>query len=216
MSIDQQRLQLQAVGAPKMDDNYVVVPKTVRDTIFVDGGASFEPSNQLFTSASKNDAYKTPGFPSNSQAFSIQGINIKPYVLFSTTDSTDEASARQTYASFLENAYVRLQVEGSEILNEPLSNLVPWYSVVEASATDEAAAWTKVERRNADQGYKLPEPIVLGAGTTFQFQFNVNGTFTTEAVGTTNFMTWPNSGLTSSKGYGVIFDLKTLQIRERR
>lgn len=216
MAIDLTREQLQALGAPSTQDKFVVVPKTLRDTLFVNGGSAFESNNQLFTTATKNQAYKSNEFPNNSQAFSIYGLNIKPYVLFSTTDGTDEASARQTYASFLETSYVNLQIEGSEILNEPLSNLVPWYNVVEASATDEAAAWTKVERRNMDQGYKLPEPIIIGAGTTFKFTFVVNGTYTTEAVGATNYMTWPNSGLSSSKGYATIFDLKTLQIRERR
>jgi hypothetical protein len=210
------REQLMALGAPRENQDFMITPKTVRDTLLVNGATALESNNLLFSTAPKNPAYKTNEFPNNSQAFSILGINIKPDILFATTDATDEPSAINTYLSFLETSFFSLKIEGTDIINEPLSVLCPWFVVNSPSATDEAAAWNRTERRNGDQGYWLPEPIIIGAGTTFEIKLTVNGTYTTEAVGTTNYLTLPNSGLTNSKGYAIFFDLITKQIRERR
>lgn len=209
------RDELVALGMPSINDKYMITPKTVRDTILLNGGATVPSSNTLFTTGTKDAAYKTANFPNNSQAFSISAINIKPYVLFQTTDSTDEPSAINTYLSFLESSFFSIVIEGTEIINEPLSVLCPWFVINSPSATDEAAAWNRTDRRNGDLGYKLPEPIIIGAGRTTDFKLSVNGSFTTEAVGTTNYLKLANSGLSSDKGYAIFCDLVTKQIRAR-
>jgi len=209
------RAVLNNYGSNTGDKKFFQSEKTIRDTLFYNGGATIPANNALFTgTADKPEYWRTPNFPNFSQANNIFGIQVLPMVLFQTTDSTDEPSAIAKLWSFLNTSFLQLTVEGSLYINEPLAKFVPQHMINSPSATDEAAAWMSAQRRTIDTTYRLIDTIEIGAGTTFNWNLLTTGTFVTEAVGATNYLDLPGSGLTNSKGYAIVVNLSSINTRE--
>lgn len=215
--IDLTRNELAALGQKQPNDKLFKMEKTIKDTLFFGSAATIPATNELFTGTASKPAYwRTPNFPNNSQGNIIFAIQILPYVLFSTTDSTDEPTAVNELATFCETTYLKLMVEGSEYINEPISKFVPQHMINSPSPTDEAAAWISAERRTIDSAYQLIDRIAIGAGTTFDWSLNTTGTYVTETVGATNYLKLPGSGLTNEKGYAIVVKLSSINLREIR
>lgn len=203
--------ELSNVGKPQETDKWEALYKTVRDTVLVNTGGTFS-DEVLFTSSYKNSKYKTPGFPSQSQAFKIIGVCIKPLVLFDlgNADANGEAQA-QRMAAFLEFSKFSLKLEGNDVFDEYLSTFTN-FDMIPALPIASAKAYLK-PREKFNNFFKLPKSVIIPAGSTYQFDFKPLK-YTTQATGA-NDMTLPDSGLTNEKGYAVLFDLITTNVKER-
>lgn len=211
---DKERQILQTLGGPSPDAKYQTTIAIVRDTLLFGGGATIQANNELYTTANKSYLYKTAGFPSNSQAFSIDAINVMPYLKFAVTGATDDAAARNKLLMFLQLSFLTLYIENNEVFKLPLNMLTPYFGINEPGAAT-ANAWTKIDRRNADQGFKLPSPVIINAGQTFQFSIVTSGTWVTDTVQAGNYLDLPDSGLANNKGYALFVDLITRNVRQR-
>lgn len=211
---EKERQILQTLGGPSPEDRYQTTIAIVRDTLMWGAGATIQANNELYTTANKSFLYKTPGFPSNSQAFSIDAINIAPFIKFAVTSGTDDSAARNKLLMFLQLSFLTLYIENNEVFKLPLNILTPYFGINEPGALT-SNAWTKVDRRNADQGFKLPSQVIINAGQTFQFSLVTSGTWVTDAVQAGNYLDLPDSGLANNKGYALFVDLITRNVRQR-
>ena len=206
---EKDRLILQSLGGPKPSDNFQTTVEIVKDTLLWEGGATIEANNELFTSANKKVQYKTPGFPSNSQAFAIDAINILPYLKF-----PGDVLSVNTLTSFLMTSSLKLTIENNEVFDLPLNIVTNFFAVNQPGAAA-ADKWLTMDRRNMDYGFKLPGSIIINAGQTFNFSIITTGTFVLGADSATANFPLPGSGLADNRGYALQVQLLTRKIRLR-
>lgn len=202
---------LSQVGMPRDGQNLEKLFRVLRDTDLIPLGGTLSDKT-LFTTAHKDEKYKTPGFPSNSQAFKIYGIRITPHILFDlgAADVNGPAQA-QRMAAFLELSKFSMRLEGNDVFDEALVNFVNFDMIPNVpSAGDTPFLKTRSKFNNY---FKLPVPVIIRPGVTFRFDFRPVE-FTTEATGAQD-MILPNSGLENDKGYAIYFDLLTDNVKER-
>jgi hypothetical protein len=202
---------LTEVGKANPTDKYERLYKTLRDSVLLAPGDTFA-DKVLFDSSSKHEYYKTPGFPSTSQAFKIIGIRVTPLVFFHLGASAANAEAQaQRLAAFLEFSKFSFRLEGNDVFDEHISTFTNFD--MKPSVPVAAAKQYLTTRDKFSNFFKLPIGVTIPAGATFKFEFKPLK-YQTEVTGA-NDMTLPNSGLASEKGYAVLFDLITTNVKER-
>jgi hypothetical protein len=199
------------VGKPNAGQNLEKLFRVVRDTDLIELGGTLV-DKVLFTNEHKDEKYKTPGFPSQSQAFKIIGVRITPLILFALGASDVDGPAQaQRMAAFLELSKFSLRLEGNDVFDEYLTNFTNFDMKPALPAAGDTAYTTTRDKFN--NFFKLPVPVIIAPGASFRFDFKPVE-FTTEGTGTQD-MLLPNSGLSNSKGYAIFFDLITTNVKER-
>lgn len=203
---------LNEVGQPKAGQEFEKLSKIVRDTYLVNTGVELTPQ-RLFSNAGGKDAkYKTPNFPSNSQAYQILGMRITPHILFALTKAESQTAK---LATFSELSRLSFTMEGNIVFDEFISQFLN-FDLIPSAPVAVDKAFTKL-REKFNNYYKFPTPITVAANTTFDVEFKPVAGLTTAASSTSQVcdMYLPDSGLTSGLGYAIYFDFITANVKKR-
>lgn len=205
--------QLQEVGQKPQNALFESMEWGVRDSIIIAPEKELV-NTVLFTSDNKDEMYKTPGFPSTSQAHIIKALSATLDLQFTTAGS--KAAEQIAYLNhFINGSYLEIRKEGHDVARICLRDLVNFEIIPNPAELTATSPKLKIREKMNNQ-FPLKQFVEIGAGSFVTFEFKPAKSLKTAAKDATNYTTpyHPNANLTDNVGFVVTFDLIVSKIKQ--
>lgn len=188
----------------------------VRDHAFFKLGAEIGECSVFRNKSGVHSMYKTPEFPSMSQAFQIDAIlcRVDGFIEPTAHPCATEAERLAVYAHYLNNSFLRISLHDKMLMQIPLRELSKITVEANPNKTLGQPEYRIVEKF-ADI-YTLPEPLKIPSGVEPMFNIIPAKSVRVSAADAIKQGEgyYPDCDFVNDRGFAMFFQMETRKIQE--